>query len=603
MSRAEAMPWYGRLGRATHRIHEWLGPYALPLSVSWLLLGTIIALSLFILYMTFVPGLPTDPGLTLRHWSKIVSPYVLTKVIPNTVTVGLGSVFVALCFACPLAWLLNRTALPFRKTFITFMALVVIIPDFVTAMGWIMLLNERIGVINKLVATALGIEMVPLSVSNVFGMAWVTGLMLTPTMFFIISGPIRALDPSLEEASLASGATKWQTFLRVSLPLVWPGILGGAIYIFMTAISIFEVPAMLGAAGGKAPVLASELFYAVHPGIIEPLPAYGAAGVYGVLIAFPSLIGLYFYHRVLKKAHLYRVVTGKGYQPKDLELGRLRYVGVLFVLLYLTVAVFLPLVVLIWTSLLPYLQMPSVDALSNVSLKNYYGLLDAIGGTIVVRNTVFLVAIVTALVLFFSFVISWLVVRTTLRARSFMDTVALLPHAVPGLAFAFALMMIGILSSKWMPWLALNGSLTLIVMAHLVNRLAYGTRVTNAALLQIHPELEECSSVCGSGHASTMARIILPLVRPSLVYAGLWTALLSLREVSMALFLASPQNMVLSVGTWILWQSGKSTTAAAAAVSMVSILALLILLTLVLAGGGVLEQRRPYGSLRERNRT
>lgn len=111
---------------------------------------------------------------------------------------------------------------------------------------------------------------------------------------------MRALDPSLEEAGAVAGVSQWRTLLRVSFPLMWPGTHAGIIYTFMTAISIFEVPVLLGAGSGKVPVLATELFYAVRPadpGIGDM--AYGVAGVYGILIAAPSIIALYFYLRIL----------------------------------------------------------------------------------------------------------------------------------------------------------------------------------------------------------------------------------------------------------------------------------------------------------------
>jgi len=128
---------------------------------------------------------------------------MLTEVVPNTLIVGFGTVIVATFFALPLAWLLNRTALPLRRTFITMMAVVVIIPGFIKAMGWIMLINDRIGLLNKAVEALLGLERVPLTVvNNPYGIAWVMGLVLTPTMFFLISGPMRALDPTLEEAAV-----------------------------------------------------------------------------------------------------------------------------------------------------------------------------------------------------------------------------------------------------------------------------------------------------------------------------------------------------------------------------------------------------------------
>lgn len=560
----------------------------LPLSVSGLALVLLSGLILFVLYMTFVPGLPMEPGFTLSHWRNIFRPYVLREVIPNTAIVGVGAVFVALFFGCPLAWILNRTAIPFRDTFVTLMAISVVVPGFVKAMGWMMLLNERIGLINKSLTALFGWESVPLSVNNLYGTAWLMGLMLTPTMFFLISGPIRALDPAFEEAASVARANRWQTALRISLPLIWPGILGGAIYIFMTAISIFEVPALLGGMGGQMPVLATELFYEIHPPSQTALEIkYGAAGVYGALMAAPSLVGMYFYYRVLRRARRYEVITGKGYRPGLMDAGRLRAIAFGFVLLYLVLAVALPMLVLVWASLLPYLQLPSTEALAKLSLANYWKFLPAMGGAVVIRNTVVLMASVAVAVIVLSFMISWVVVRTSYRLRFAMDGIVLLSHAVPSLAFAFGLFMVGLMLSRWFPGLPFSDGLGIIMAAHVLHRLAYGTRITNAALLQVHHELEECARVCGARTFATMRRVVIPLVRPSLVFAGLWTALLSFSEVSMSLFLSSTSNKVLSVGVWSLWATGYGGIAAASAVVVVTIMGILVFLALALSGGRI----------------
>jgi iron(III) transport system permease protein len=560
----------------------------LPLSISGLVLVWLLGLILFVVYMTFVPGLPMEPGCTLSHWRNIFRPYVLQEVIPNTAIVGVGSVLVALFFGCPLAWILNRTAIPFRDTFVTLMAISVVVPGFVKAMGWMMLLNERIGLINKALAGLLGWESVPLGVNNLYGTAWLMGLMLTPTLFFLISGPIRALDPAFEEAASVARANRWQTMLRISLPLIWPGILGGAIYIFMTAISIFEVPALLGGMGGQMPVLATELFYEIHPPSQTALEIkYGAAGVYGALMAAPSFIGMYFYYRVLRQARRYEVITGKGYRPRLMDAGRFRALALGFVVLYLVLAVALPMLVLVWASLLPYLQLPSPEAFSKLSLSNYRKFLPAMGGAVVIRNTALLMAGVGISVIVLSFMVSWVVVRTRYRLRFAMDGVVLLSHAIPSLAFAFALFVVGLMLSRWLPGLPFSDGLGIIVVAHVLHRLAYGTRITNAALLQVHHELEECARVCGARTLATMWRVVIPLVRPSLVFAGLWTALLSFSEVSMALFLTSTNNKVLSVGIWSLWATGYGGIAAAAAVVVVTIMSLLVFVALALSGGRI----------------
>jgi iron(III) transport system permease protein len=605
MERMEVANPIGRFWQVGEQLKRVVGSVdianRLPLLFSWLVLSVVVGLLLFVLYMTFVPGLPTEPGLTLEHWINIVSLDLLMEVIPNTLVVGFGTVLVATFFALPLAWLLNRTAIPLRNTFITLMAVVVIVPGFIKAMGWIMLINDRIGLINKAIGGLLGIERVPLTVvNNPYGIAWVMGLVLTPTMFFLISGPMRALDPTLEEAADVAGLNQLGTLLRVSFPLMWPATLAGMIYTFMTAISIFEVPALLGAASGKVPVLATELFYAVRPGGNDMADiAYGAAGVYGVFIAAPSIVALYFYLRMLTQARRYEVITGKAYRPRDMDLGHYKWLGLGFVVLYLMLGVVLPMLVLLWASLLPYLQMPSVLALSKVNLSNYDDLLANLGGFLVIRNTVILMGSVALLVMFFSFSISWVVVRTRVRLRKTMDIIAMLPHAIPGLAFAFALAMLGIFALKWLPWFPLAGTLGIIVAANVVNRLSYGTRITNAALVQIQNELEECAQLCGARNFTIMWRIIVPLIKPSLMFAGLWTALLTFREITMALLLSENHNRVLSVNIWYLWQGGNMGIASAGAVVMVAVMGVVLLVSLSLIGGGPAGQKRVgIGALR-----
>jgi iron(III) transport system permease protein len=164
-------------------------------------------------------------------------------------------------FSVPLAWLLHRTDIPLQDVWITLIAVAVIVPGFLKAMGWIMLLNPKIGLINKFFLW-LGLTEAPLNINSLWGVAFVQGLMLTPTMFFLLAGPVRSMDPALEEAAQVSGATMWRTMWWVSLPVLWPAILGGAIYVFMTAID-FEV-ALLGGIG-RTPVLATELFLNMRP--------------------------------------------------------------------------------------------------------------------------------------------------------------------------------------------------------------------------------------------------------------------------------------------------------------------------------------------------
>jgi iron(III) transport system permease protein len=527
--------------------------------------------------MTFIPGLPFEANLSFNNYADVLNGRLLLEIIPNTIFVGVGTCAVALFFALPLAWLLNRTDIPFRSFWITLLATTVIVPGLVKAMGWIMLLSPNVGLINRILMELLNLRAAPLDINGIWGIAYVQGLMLTPMFFFLVAGPMRSVDPVLEEASEMVGTSRWKTLTRITLPVLWPTVLGGLIYVFMTAVAIFEVAGLLGGLGGS-PVLATELFWAVQPSETGLEIRYGVAGVYGLLIVVPSLIALYFYFRTIQQAHRYVVITGKGYRSKLFNLGRLRYPALFFVFCFFTLAVFLPLAVLFWASLLPSLQMPSLEALKLVSFRWYRDMFFIIGGFEVIKNTFILVVTTSVLVLFFSFMVSWIVVRTRLPTRRFLDSVAMLPHAIPGLAFAFALLIVGILAAKWVQWLPLYNTIWIIVAANVLNRISYVTRITNAALIQVGQELEDAAVICGARKSASMWHVMVPLVKPSLIFAGLWTALLVFREVSMALLLTGPRNKVIGTQLWILWRQGDLSQAAALSVVFVLTMAVLILI-------------------------
>lgn len=565
-------------------------PYHVPLMLGGPPLAVVVLLGLFVFYMSFVPKLPTTFEYTLEHWTLILDPTILTEVFPNTAIVGFGGVLITLLFGAPIAYLLNRTTIPLRKTLFAGIVVVALIPGFVTAMGWSVLINKRIGIFNQILRDTLGVNL-PFSMDNAWGIAWVIGLELTPLVVFLLSGPMRQLDPALEEASATSGVDRIRTFRYVSLPLVWPAIMGAGIYVFMTAISIFEIPAVLGGFGGQAPVLATELFFAVGGDNIYTEPQYGAAGVFAVLIMAPSLIGLYFYFKLIDKSYRFSVVTGKGYRPREIDLGGWTWVGMGFVLFYIALAALFPLLVLIWVSIAPF-QLPSMSALSNLTVRYYdpNDLFRAFGGWPVLRNTVILVVTVGITVPFISVMISWIVVRTRLPIRRAMDLAAMLPHAIPGIAFAFALFVVALMLDI-KAGIPILGTLALIIIANIINQLSYATRLTNAGLIQVHRELEEAANTCGTATLQTIWHILMPLIRPTLIFAAAYVSLRAFREVTMALFLASPENQVIAVRVFMMWTTAPLPQAASGAMVLVVAILALVGLAFIVTKGRILERR------------
>lgn len=568
-------------------------PYYVPLVLGGVPLVLVVFLGAFVLYMSFIPMLPTSFEYTLEHWAGVFHARLLTAVLPNTVIVGVGGMFITLLFGAPLAYLLNRTTMPLRRTLFACIAVVALIPGFVTAMGWTVLINDRIGILNHIFRATLGVN-IPISMDNAWGIAWVIGLELTPLVVFLLSGPMRQLDPSLEEAAATAGVDRIRTFQYVALPLVWPAIMGAGIYVFMTAISIFEIPAVLGGFGGQAPVLATELFFAVGGDNVYTEPKYGAAGVFAVLIMVPSLIGLYFYFKLIDKSYRYGVVTGKGYRPREVDLGPWTWVGLGFAWFYVALAAIFPLLVLMWASVAPF-QLPSLGALENLTFRYYEPnqLFHAFGGWPVLRNTIIMVVSVALVVPFVSVMISWIVVRTHLPIRQAMDFAAMLPHAIPGLAFAFALFVVALLLDIRLG-IPIMGTLLLIIIANVVNQLSYATRLTNAALIQIHRELEEAAGTCGTTTFQTIWYILIPLIRPTLIFAAAYVALRTFREVTMALFLASPENQVIAVKVFMLWTTAPLPLAASGALVLVVLILALVGLAVLLTKGRILLGRSQY---------
>jgi ABC-type spermidine/putrescine transport system permease subunit I len=181
-------------------------------------------------------------------------------------------------FAVPLSWLLMRTDIPFKKTFYVLLTVGILIPVFLRTIAWILLLSPRIGLLNKWLMAAFDLTGPPLSLYNIAGMAFIQGISFVPGAFFMLSAAYRAMDPSLEEAAYTAGVGKLTTFLRINIPLTLPTIAAVMVYLFMTGIAVFEVPAIVGLPA-RILVLSALIYTATSPP--TGLPEYGIAGAYG----------------------------------------------------------------------------------------------------------------------------------------------------------------------------------------------------------------------------------------------------------------------------------------------------------------------------------
>jgi iron(III) transport system permease protein len=503
-----------------------------------------------IVLMSLRTGFPGEGGpLTLANFVAVYSTPGTYKVLLNTLLFASGTVVVALSFAVPLVWLLTRTDLPFKGTIYVLMTVGILIPVFLRTIAWILLLSPRIGLINQWAMQLFRLDQPIISLYNIPGMAFIQGVSFVPAAFFMLAAAYRTMDPSLEEAAYTCGVSKLQTFLRINIPITWPAIAGVMVYLFMSAIAVFEVPAIIGFPA-RILVLSALIFTSTNPP--TGLPNYGIAGAYGAVMLITGLALAYFYVRLVQHGKKYTVITGRGYRPRQIALGRWRWLALGFALFYLSMEVFIPFLVLVWASLLPHLQLPSVNALGQISLANYRSIFDFVDALPFINTALLMLAVPSATMLV-SVLVSWIVVRTQVSFRGSLDTIAFLPHAIPSILLGVGLGYLGLAYRDYFP---VYGTVLIIAIAHTISWIAYGTRTTNGVMIQVHRELEEAGKVAGASTTRVLGRIVLPLVATGIFNSWIWISMLSYREVTMALTLGTRKNVVISTIVWQFWGSG-----------------------------------------------
>jgi iron(III) transport system permease protein len=418
------------------------------------------------------------------------------------------------------------------------------------AIAWVLLFNPQNGVVNVLLRGLFDLEGPgPINLYTLGGICVLQGVSMVPSCYLMMSGAFRQMDPTLEEAALASGASWRQIISHITLPLLLPTIVATAIYFFVFAIEAFEIPGVIGVSAGIG-VLSSRIYWAAHPA--GALPDYGYIAALATPLVVASIALMYGYGRLTRSSEKFVTVTGRGFQPRLIDLGRLRWLPTLFAGAYLLITIVLPLAVLLWGSLFTYWVNPSRDALPKISMAayratfNYPGVLRALGNTAIV---IFVSATVTMLL---ASLLSWTVIRTKFRGRRLLDTLAFLPNSIPGIVIGLALIFVYLT----LP-VGIYGTVWIIVVACITRFLAYASRTMNAAQLQISTDLEEAASVSGASFAKLFMSIVLPLLAVSFRDGWIWVAMHAARELSASVMLYGPSSVVLSTIIWSMWQNGR----------------------------------------------
>ncbi len=539
--------------------------------VPMLVIFVLVAVLIWISFQTGILG-TLDATYTLNNYVELLADPFVAQVTFNTLVFTMATTAVALVIGLPIAWLTERTTLPGKGLVYATMTLGLLIPGIYTAMGWTFIAHQRIGFLNRWLVSAFGLEQGPINIATPMGMGFVQGLSLAALAFILTAQMFRAMNPSLEEAAKIHGMSYFATLRRVTLPLAFPAILAAVIYIATIGIATFDIPAIIGL-GNRVYMLSTFVYLKTNPGDDE-FPEHGVTAALGVMMIAVAVLLTWWYSQVLRQGHRYEVVTGKGYRPALIDLGRWGALGWTFIGLYIVASKLLPLLLIAYVAVTPYVAPPSWEMLNRASFTAFSN----IDWDLVLRglkNTVLLVTVVPSITLLLAFAISWLIVRSGSRYRYALEFGAFLPHALPEVILAIAALLMALFVLKGV--VPLYGSVWLIAIVYVVSRLAFATRALNSSLLQIHKELEEAAYTAGLSAVRTSWRILVPLLRPTIMSVWIWSAILVYRELTVAVFLIGHDSMTLPAVIWSYWFSGATNLAAGVTLIMTVVLTPLIL--------------------------
>ncbi len=506
----------------------------------------------------------TTNAFTFSGFQRAYTDPQAFEMIRNSIWFAVGSAALSLVVGTALAFLNVRTDVPFKGLFFAASIIPLVIPGILYTVAWIFLASPDIGLVNFALEPIFGDGVV--NIYTVWGMIWVEGLHLSPITFLFMVAAFRSQDPSLEESALMSGASRIKVLRKITVPLLRPAIAASVLIMMVRALESFEVPALLGLQNGIY-VFTSKIYFMLRT---YPQDLNGAGALALGLLAI-AVLGMLLEHVLSRGAKAYQTVTGKGFRPRPIELGNWRPFAGVAIIGYFLLTVVLPMSMLVYTSLLPYYQKPSVAAFTSMTFGNYADLLQLSQAATALKNSLLLGAGSATLVMIFMAIASWIVVRSNIPGRKILDVISFAPLVIPGLVLGLALQFVYLRSP-----VAIYGTIWILLIAYCTRYLPYGMRYAVTSMQQISSELEESAAVSGATWWQVFRRVLLPLLMPGLLAGWIYIFVVSFRELSSSILLYSSGNEVLSILIWEQFENGKFTTLSALGVVMVAILMVLV---------------------------
>lgn len=491
---------------------------------------------IMLLFGSFSQGLGAFGTFTLAKYIQAYTDPALIDILVNTVVFTLGSALVATSLALFMAYLNTRTNIPFKTLFQIISIVPMMIPHILFAVSWAILLNPSNGLINLLLKQLLGLQQSPFNIYSLWGMILVEGLLDLPVAYLIIAPAMSSFDVSLEESSKVCGSSQFRTLRRITLPVLRPAILASMTLVAIRSLESFAVPSALGMPG-RIYLLSTHIYRVIATGFAAD---YGMASAVGMSALSASITLIFLYRYLTRESEKYVTISSRGYRPAVIDLRRARVPLFLFIALLSFVLIVVPVLVLLYSSLVPYTMVPSLKAFAMMSAKHWVAIAKDPVSLLALKNSLFLGIAGASLGVILTLFIAYTIVKVRTAASGVLESLSFLSFSFPGIVIGVGFMWFFVRTP-------LYSTIWALLIGYLATYLPYGIRPLTSAFVQIHRDLEESSRVFGGGTLYTLRRIIIPLLVPGIVAAWILMATMFIRELSVSVVLSRPGTEVMAV--------------------------------------------------------
>ena len=479
------------------------------------------------------PGQP--PVYALDAWMDAWSGRGILPALGNSFLVAFWYQLLSFPIGVLLAWLLGRTNLPGARWLEFCFWLSFFLPPLSTTLGWILMLDPRVGVLNQLVRSTFGLASGPFDVYSFPGIIW-THLVshAISAKVMLLTPAFRNMDATLEEASHMSGADRWRTLLRVSLPIMTPPLVIVFLLSFVRLFESFEIELLLGVPFGFY-VFSTKIVDLARqdPPLLGQATALGSVTLLLLLAAVPV-------QRWLTTRRAYTTVTGRM-RPTQVELGGWRWPLFALVAFVAAVLVLVPIFAVVVGSFMTRFGFFSLA--QPWTLANWQRTLVTPAFARSLVNTFEIAAIAAVLGPLLFSVVAYVLVRARhVWGRGLLDLLLWLPSVVPGVLAGLGLLWMFVGTPIFQP---LYGTIWVLVVAAVMSGMTLATQVLKAAFLQLSTDLEEGARMSGAGWVRTYARIVLPLVAPTLIVVAAIKFMFAASATSSVVLLATSETRTL----------------------------------------------------------